>query len=98
MRSAPTILALAACLALGACGDAPRLDPSIRPELPPIPADLDACLHRAFPEIPSRAFGRREAVQLIADAKLLDRAKTACGDRALHWMTDVVKAFGRPTS
>ena len=95
MRAA-VAMALAACLALGACPPGAP-DISARPVLPPVPADLEACLHREFPEIPERAFGRRDAVRIIADAKLLDRAKTACGDRALNWMKAVVAAFGRTT-
>lgn len=88
--------AIAFCFGLAGCGpDAPP-DLSARPQLPAIPADLEACLHREFPEIPPRAFGRREAVRIIADAKLLDRVKTACGDRAMAWMKEVVAAFGRP--
>jgi hypothetical protein len=100
-RVMPRIVLLASisaiAVALGGCpGDVPS-DLTARPTLPAIPPDLEACLHREFPEIPARAFGRREAVSIIADAKLLDRAKTACGDRALAWMKDVVTAFGRPT-
>ncbi|WP_375462972.1 hypothetical protein [uncultured Methylobacterium sp.] len=82
---------------LGGCPDRAALDIAVRPTLPPIPADLEGCLHREFPEIPASGFGRRQAVQIIADAKLLDRAKTACGDRALNWMKDVSASFGRPT-
>ncbi|MGE8128505.1 hypothetical protein ACQKQD_16140 [Methylobacterium sp. NPDC080182] len=95
MRAA-VAMALAACLALGSCARGVP-DVTVRPVLPPVPADLEACLHREFPEIPERAFGRRDAVRIIADAKLLDRAKPACGDRALHWMKAVVAAFGRTT-
>ncbi|QEE39827.1 MULTISPECIES: hypothetical protein [unclassified Methylobacterium] len=97
MRGPLATLALVACLALGACGRG-ELDVSARAALPPIPDDLAACFSKAFPEIPSLAFGRREAVRIMADAKLLDRAKANCGERALNWMKDVRAAFGRPTS
>jgi hypothetical protein len=83
-------------IALGGCPDRAALDLSGRTALPPVPADLEACIHGTFPEIPARAFGRREAVGIIADGKLLDRAKTACGERALEWMNGVSAAFGRP--
>ncbi|MGH1574530.1 hypothetical protein ACRAWG_32640 [Methylobacterium sp. P31] len=98
MRRALTLAAVAGiAVGIGGCsGDAPP-DLTARPTLPAIPPELEACLHREFPEIPARAFGRREAVTIIGEAKLLDRAKTACGDRALAWMKDVVTAFGRPT-
>lgn len=94
------LLALAIAALLSGCGDpvgrvAP--DVSARPDLPEIPADLAPCFAKAFPEIPERGFGRVAAVRIIGDAKLTDRAKTACGDRALAWMQDVRAAFGRPT-
>ncbi|UYW28242.1 hypothetical protein OKC48_06900 [Methylorubrum extorquens] len=97
MRLALLPALVAVAVLLGGCPDRAALDLTVRPALPPIPADLEACLHRSFPEIPARAFGRREAVRIIADAKLLDRAKSACGDRALEWMKGVSAAFGRPT-
>ncbi|WP_342163144.1 hypothetical protein [Methylobacterium sp. SD21] len=84
-------------VALGGCPDKASLDLSGRAALPPVPADLAPCIHQAFPEIPATAFGRRDAVRIIASAKLVDRAKTACGDRALEWMNAVTAEFGRPT-
>lgn len=82
-------------LALGACAKTPAPDLTTRPALPPVPADLAACFARAFPEIPDAAFGRAAAVRIIANAKLLDRAKTACGTRALAWIADVQREYGR---
>lgn len=82
-------------LALGACHPHESLDLTARPALPAPPADLAACFARAFPEIPARAFGRGEAVRIIANAKLLDRAKSACGERALAWAADVQREYGR---
>jgi hypothetical protein len=89
----PAVAALG--LMLGGCPDRAPPDLSTRPTLPPVPADLGACLRKAFPEIPATAFGRATAVRLIADAKLLDRAKTACGERLLAWASDVKREFGR---
>ncbi|SDM67950.1 hypothetical protein SAMN05216360_10391 [Methylobacterium phyllostachyos] len=98
MRRVLTLAAVVGlAVALGGCPDKAALDLTGRAALPPVPADLEACIHRTFPEIPARAFGRREAVGIIADAKLLDRAKTACGERALLWMNAVTAEFGRST-
>ncbi len=81
---------------LGGCPNKGTLDLTARPAIPAPPADLAACFARAFPEIPDRAFGRAEAVRIIANAKLLDRAKSACGGRALAWIADVHAEYGRP--
>lgn len=91
------LLVLALCLAVGACAHGVTLDPSARPDLPEPPADLAPCLRATFPEIPETGFGSRRAALIIADAKLLDRAKTACGERALSWIEDVRREFGKPT-
>lgn len=89
------VLVAPALIALSACGPTDRPDLSARPVLPAPPSDLAACFARAFPEIPDAAFGRAAAVRIIANAKLLDRAKTACGGRALAWASDVQAEFGR---
>lgn len=93
-------LAIAFLTPLAACGDpvgrvAP--DVSARPVLPPIPADVRICFAKSYPKLPADAFGRIAAVQIIGEAKILDRAKSACGNRALDWIDDVTKQFGRPT-
>lgn len=96
MRRLALVLATAALgLMLGGCPDKAALELTARPALPPVPADLAACFARTFPEIPDAAFGRASAVRIIATAKLLDRAKTACGGRALAWIADVHAEFGR---
>ena len=95
MRRAILPAVAAPGLMLGGCPDKAALDLSTRQALPPVPADLAACFARAFPEIPDRAFGRAEAVRIIANAKLLDRNKTACGERALAWIAQVRVEYGR---
>lgn len=60
-----------------------------KPSVPPIPSDLEACMAAAFPEIPATSFGRKKAIEIIGTAKLLDRAKTLCGERAISWMKRV---------
>jgi hypothetical protein len=60
--------------------------------LPPIPADLQACLTRQFPAIPARALTRDDVFKIIVDAKRLDKAKTACGVRAIDWMKAVIES------
>ncbi len=88
MTRAPVrTLAALACLAtsLAACAHsdgAPAVDPlapGFRVTLPPAPEGVAACLQRAFPEIPDRALARSDIVRIIGQAKVQDRAKTACG-------------------
>jgi len=95
MRKRLLALVLLIGLTLGACTPTSAPDLSTLPALPPVPADLAACFARAFPEIPDAAFGRAAAVRIIATAKLLDRAKSACGGRALAWIADVHAEYGR---
>ena len=64
--------------------------------LPVPPADVAACLRRSFPEIPDRALTTGDVVRLIGRAKVLDRAKTACGLRALAWIEAVRRDLARP--
>lgn len=95
MRKRLLALVLVIGLALGACHPRESLDLAARPALPPVPADLAACFARAFPEIPDRALSRADVVRILANAKLLDRAKSACGERALAWAADVQREYGR---
>ncbi len=94
MRLAAILAVAVLCIGLGGC---PRDKPDLAalPAIPELPVDLATCFARTFPEIPDRAFGRAEAVRIIANAKLLDRAKTACGERALTWIAGVRAAYGR---
>lgn len=93
-----------ACLAtsLAACahsdGPAPidPLAPGIRVTLPPAPEGVAPCLQRAFPDIPDRALSRADIVRIIGQAKVLDRAKTACGLRAVDWIAAVRADFAKP--
>lgn len=95
MRKRLLALVLLIGLALAGCTPTAAPDVSTRPALPPVPSDLQACFARTFPEIPDAAFGRAAAVRIIANAKLLDRAKSACGGRALAWIADVHAEYGR---
>ena len=94
MRPAAILAIAVIAVGLGGC---PREKPELAalPMIPAPPPDLAGCFARTFPEIPDRAFGRAEAVRLIANAKLLDRAKTACGERAIAWIDGVRAAYGR---
>lgn len=97
-------LAALACLAtsLAACAHsdgAPAVDPlapGIRVTLPQAPEGIAPCLQRAFPEIPDRALSRADIVRIVGQAKVLDRAKTACGLRALDWIEAVRADFAKP--
>jgi len=104
MRSAPIRTAIAcACLSsfLAGCAtsDGPAaIDPrapGIRVTLPDAPADVGPCLRQAFPEIPDRALTRADVVRIIGAAKVLDRAKSACGARALAWIDAVRRDVAR---
>ncbi len=95
MRRLILLAALLVALTVGACAPRPPLDVAVRPAIPAAPADLAACFARTFPEIPDAAFGRAAAVRIIANAKLLDRAKTGCGERALAWIETVRVEYGR---
>ena len=90
---------LAICLAgcVGSDGP-PAIDPrapSIRITLPAAPDGVGACLGRAFPEIPDRALTRADIVRIVGAAKVLDRAKTACGARAVAWIDAVRHELAR---
>ncbi|MGW5960377.1 hypothetical protein [Methylorubrum thiocyanatum] len=73
----------------------PRLGADIRVTLPMPPEGVGPCLRRSFPEIPDRALTRADVVRIIGQAKVLDRAKTACGERAVRWIEDVRATFAR---
>ncbi|MGU3387310.1 hypothetical protein ACLBYG_22560 [Methylobacterium sp. D53M] len=64
--------------------------------LPEPPADVATCLKRSFPEIPDRDLTTADVVRIIGRAKVLDRAKTACGLRALAWIDAVRRDFAKP--
>lgn len=64
--------------------------------LPPPPAGVEPCLRKSFPEIPDRALSKADVVKIIGQAKVLDRAKTACGERAVEWIRDVRTDFAKP--
>ncbi|WP_133769133.1 hypothetical protein [Enterovirga rhinocerotis] len=63
--------------------------------MPPAPADIAGCLRERFPEIPARALTAADVARVIGHAKLLDRAKTGCGNRALAWIEAVRRDFGK---
>lgn len=90
---------LATCLAGCATSDGPAVvdprAPGIRVTLPDAPADVGPCLRQAFPEIPDRTLTRADVVRIIGAAKVMDRAKTACGARALAWIDAVRRDLAR---
>ncbi len=78
---------LAACATSD--GPAPVAGLGYRVTLPEPPEGVEACLRRAFPEIPDRALSKADVVRIIGEAKVLDRSKTACGERAVTWIREV---------
>lgn len=105
MLSPKTRIAIASALtavSLGACVSSdgpPAIDPgaprSIAVTLPAAPAGITPCLRQAFPEIPDSALSKADVVRIIGAAKVLDRAKTACGERAVRWIEAVRRDFAR---
>lgn len=69
--------------------------PAGRITLPTVPRDLAPCFRAPFPAIPDRDLTRADVVGIVGRAKVLDRRKTACGDRAVAWGTRVVESYGR---
>jgi hypothetical protein len=78
----------------------PAIDPlapaDIRVTLPEPPEGVAACLRESFPDIPDRSLTRGDVVRIIGRAKVLDRAKAACGGRALTWIEAVRRDFAKP--
>ena len=95
-----------ACLGFGlsACAGsrdlAPAIDPAapadIRVTLPAPPEGIEACVRASFPDIPDRSLTRADVVRIIARAKVLDREKARCSDRALAWIAAVRRDFAKP--
>lgn len=104
MRSAPIRTAIA-CACLGTClagcvtSDGPAAfdprAPGIRVTLPDAPSDVGSCLRQAFPDIPDRSLTRADIIRIIGAAKVLDRAKTACGARAVAYIDAVRRDLAR---
>ncbi|MBX9934576.1 MAG: hypothetical protein K2Y56_24175 [Methylobacterium sp.] len=69
--------------------------PGSRVTLPAAPPGVAECLRRSFPEIADRPLTRSDVVRIIGSAKILDRQKTACGERAVRWIEAVVRDFAR---
>lgn len=69
--------------------------PEIRISLPTAPEGVGPCLAREFPEIPDRALTRADLMRIIGEAKIRDRAKAACGARAVAWIEKVRAAYAR---
>ncbi|WP_156375841.1 hypothetical protein [Methylobacterium sp. Leaf125] len=80
---------------LGACEHSSGAGPDVRVTLPPAPDGVAVCLRQAFPEIPDRALTKRDVVRIIGEARALDRAKSACGERAVFWIDSVRRDLAR---
>lgn len=76
-------------------GAAPVAGLGYRVTLPAPPEGVEECLRRTFPEIPDRALSKADVVRIIGEAKVLDRSKTACGERAVTWIQDVRRDLGK---
>ena len=82
--------------------DQPRPDLRVAIEdritLPAEPTDLRPCFKRSFPEIPDADLTVEDVVRIIGEAKVLDRAKTRCGERAVVWIKHVKRTYGKPAA
>lgn len=85
---------LATCLAGCVTSEGPN-GAAVRVTLPPPPEGVAECLRASFPEIPDRALSRSDVLRIIGEAKLQDRAKTACGLRAVTWIDRVSRDLAR---
>ncbi|WP_267355552.1 MULTISPECIES: hypothetical protein [unclassified Methylobacterium] len=89
---------------LGGCAsfrdEPPAIDPAapteIRVTLPAPPEGIKACVRASFPDIPDRSLTRGDVVRIIGRAKVLDREKARCSDRALAWIAAVRRDFAKP--
>lgn len=79
---------------LAAC-DPSELPENARIPLPAAPPDLKACFQRNFPDIPDRVLTKGDIVRIVGEAKILDRAKSACGARAVAWIEGVRREYAR---
>ena len=95
MRLSSVLLALACSATLAGCVRPDRPTPEVRVTLPEPPSGLEACFRKAFPEIPDRELTTRDVVRIVGGAKVLDRAKSACGRRAASWIDAVRRDLGR---
>ena len=74
----------------------PATPTDFRVTLPAPPEGVAACLKTDFPAIPDRDLTTSDVVRIIGKAKLQDRAKSACGRRALAWIEAVQRDFAKP--
>lgn len=86
---------LAACATSDGPAPVSQLAPSIQITLPKAPDGVDECLRREFPEIPDRALTKADVMRIIGEAKILDRAKSLCGMRAVEWIRDVETTYSK---
>lgn len=56
---------------------------------------VEACLRKAFPEIPDKDLTTREMIRILGKAIVQDKAKTACGLRAVAWIERVRRDLAR---
>lgn len=98
IRAALISLSLATSLAACAHSEPPPVlgtaaPDDIRVTLPASPQDVAPCLKRAFPDVPDRDLSTADVVRIIGQAKVLDRAKSRCGLRAVDWINAVRRDF-----
>lgn len=74
----------------------PAAPTDFRVTLPAPPDGVTACLKTGFPAIPDRDLTTSDVVRIIGKAKLQNRAKSACGPRALAWIKAVQRDFAKP--
>ena len=99
VRTLLASVSLATCLTACVHSDGPAAvdprAPDFRVTLPAPPEGVAECMRAAFPEIPDRALTRADVVRIIGQAKVLDRSKQACGERAVAWITAVRRDIAR---
>lgn len=84
MASALMVLLLTGCAGSGN-----------RPGLAPIPSDIRVCFNRLVPKPGEGVMKKSDVVQLIADLKRSEQAKSQCGKRLIAWYETQAKVFNQ---
>lgn len=79
------IAPLLTAMLLGGCAHSGSVPPpSGAPQLPPVPADIKACLAAGLVEIPDRDLTREDVERLWGTERARSAAKSRCGARLVN--------------
>lgn len=92
MREILYVLAMLPCLLLAGCVENGRINPSV--QLPHAPSYYLACFKKLTP-IPVSDLTREKVVELVAELRRSELAKSQCGKDLLAWYETVRASYGR---